>query len=153
MGKIEKKMQMKNFWKAWRPSHRNIPRGMEDPMRLEKDGKRRQEQTQNLENFNFTEPNPTDKMYADVEDITVSDKTMTGSVEFENFENIVQTTSLEEAGREEAAKVSKLKKKEDIEAKKHENEQSHGQTHVHSEGQAGGGQQHRDGGRADKMDL
>ena len=104
-----------------------------------------QEQTQDLENVNFTESNPTDKIYADVEGITVSDKTMTGSVEFENFENIVQTTSLEEAGREEAAKVSKLKKKEDIEAKKHENEQNHGQTDVHHEGQAGGGKQHRVG--------
>ena len=38
MKKIEKKKKMENFWKAWRPSNGNIPRGMEEPMRLENDG-------------------------------------------------------------------------------------------------------------------
>ena len=84
-------------------------------------------QPQDYDDFNFSEDKPTEEIYVDVENV-VNDVTKFRGVDFENIvESGKHRTSLENAGRLEAAKVGDLKKKEDLEVKKQKDEQSHGQ--------------------------
>ena len=94
-----------------------------------------QVQPQEYKNCNVSEDNPTMELTVDVE--------QNGESNFDgNLESDKNTTSLEDAGSQEAVKVEEDRKNGYLETKKHEDKPGLGQVDVHCDGQAGVGHQH-----------